>query len=257
MKAKSIIVLMAVLLFGVIAASAQTDSDAKNLYFGYKPRPAGERRQGTRVTTTTTTTVHTQTTVSANGGNRNSGAGRSRESSRPRSTGHGGSNSNAVAPVPTGLPGTKVTIELSRNGKLSFVKPTFKFRSGDKIRLRLRTNFEGYVSVLNLGSSGNIHTLYPVQGSDNYVRPTSDYQIPGGNGWIVFDNNPGTEIISVIMSEDELRGLEGLKSDAGYFHRDRTGKDLFVQSSGNDTYAVFQQDESDENVGFMLKLKHK
>lgn len=250
MKLQTLILLGAI-IFGVNFTNAQSDGNAKNLYYGYTPRT--ERRQTTTVSTTTTRRTTTTTTTTRTSNNSSSSANRN----RPNNTANAGNNSSGVAPTATGLPGTKITVELMRNGKLSFVKPSYKFKSGDKIRLRMKTNFEGYISVLNLGSSGNVNLLYPVQGRDNYVTPTSDYQIPGGNGWIVFDNQPGTEIVSVIMSEYPLNGLTALDRNSQYFRKDRTSKDLFVQESENDFYAVFREQEEGQNVGFTLKLKHK
>ena len=253
MKLQSIILLGAIIL-GVNFANAQSDSNAKNLYYA---RDTTVRRQTRTETTTTrrrTTTTTTTTTTTGNSGN-SSSANRNRPNNS--TVANNSNSSSGVSPTSTGLPGTKITIELMRNGKLSFVKPSYKFKSGDKIRLRMKTNFEGYVSVLNLGSSGNINLLYPVQGRDNYVTPTADYQIPGGNGWIVFDDQPGTETISVIMSEDSLEGISSLNRNSDYFQKDRTSKDLFVQTSGNDFYAVFREQEVGRNVGFTLKLKHK
>jgi hypothetical protein len=251
MKLQTTILLVLIMLFGGGLVNAQTDKDAKNLYFGERPRK--ERRQTTTTTVTTTRETRTRTSTTASSRRRNARANTRRTGSgrRPR-----GNTSSGVAPTPTGLPGTKITIELMRNGKLSFVKPTFRFRSGDKIRIRLKTNFEGYVSVLNLGSSGNVNLLYPVQGRSNYVTPTDDYQIPQGNGWIVFDDRPGTEIVSVIMSESELESFADLDAKSDYFTKDRTSKDLFVQTSGNETYAVFREQETGRNVGFTLKLRH-
>lgn len=248
MKLQSIFLLGVILLFGFNLAAGQSDGDAKNLYFGYTPRTQQRRQPTTARRPAADTRV--STTVASN--NRR-GSNRQRTSSGNRRTG-----SVAVAPTPTGLPGTKITIELMRNGKLSFVKPSYTFRSGDKIRLRMRTNFEGYVTVLNLGSTGAVNLLYPVEGSDNYVTPTMDYQIPQGSGWIVFDRQPGTEIVSVIMSEYELSGLADLDRNSDYFRRYKTSKDLFVQTSGNDFYAVFrEQQEPGASVGFTLKLTHK
>jgi hypothetical protein len=261
MKLQSLL-LLGVLIFSVVFANAQSDDNAKGLYFGYKPRPRAEREKQRRQTTTTTTTTtrterteRTTTTVSTN--RTNSGNSNSGNRNRPNNTTVARNNSSGVSPSETGLPGTKITIELMRDGKHSFVKPTYKFRSGDQIRIRMKTNFEGFVSVLNLGSSGKVNLLYPVQGRDNYVMPTQDYQIPQGDGWIIFDDQPGTEIVSVIMSEDELQGLNSLNNNSDYFRKDRTSKDLFVQTSGNDFYAVFRQQNIGENFGFTLKLKHK
>jgi hypothetical protein len=247
MKMQSIILLGAIILSGFNLVEAQTDGDAKNLYYAYTPRR--DRRQPA---STNRTAVVTRTTTTSSSRRRNSNGNR-----RNQTTAANNRNSNSETSAPTGLPGTKITIELLRNGKLRFVRPTFTFRSGDKIRLRLKTNFEGFVSVLNVGSSGDVNLLYPVRGLNNYIKPTSDYQIPQGDGWIVFDNQSGTEIVSVIMSEDQLEGLGSLDSNSDYFRKDRTSKDLFTQTSGNDFYAVFREQEAGENVGFTLKLKHK
>ena len=257
MKSKTVILLGVILLFGVNFARAQSDGNAKDLYFGYKPRAERRQQQSATVTTTSSTTVETRTTSTiASNDARNNNRRRTPNRSRP-ATATNGNTASGVAPSVTGLPGTKITIELMRKGKLSFVQPTYAFRSGDKIRLRMKTNFEGYVAVLNLGSSGKVNLLYPVEERDNYVKPTADYQIPQGDGWIVFDDTAGTEIVSVIMSEDKLQSFADLDGNSDYFRRDRTSKDLFVQTSGSDFYAVFRDQPANENVGFTLKLKHK
>lgn len=257
MKLQKFILLGAIILGSFGFATAQTDGNAKDLYFGYTPRKPRPAQTGT-VTTRTEVEVRTSTTVTTNNG---TSRNRQRNTARNRPTNSGtannGNSSSGVSPSATGLPGTKITIELMRKGKLSFVKPTFTFRSKDQIRLRMRTNFEGYVTVLNLGSSGKINLLYPVEGRDNFVKPTADYQIPNGDGWIIFDDTTGTEIISVIMSESKLRNFADLDRNSNYFRNDRTSKDLFVQTFGNDCYAVFREQEEGENVGFTLKLKHK
>jgi hypothetical protein len=253
------IILLGTILLGVGFVNAQTDGNAKNLYFGYKPKPRTERRQTTTTIRRTTTTVTSTATTNSSRPNStrpsNSPSNRNRPASTATAT--NGNNSSGVSPTSTGLPGTKITIELMRGGKLNFVKPDYKFRSGDKIRLRLKTNFEGYITVLNLGSSGNVNLLYPVNGRDNFVTPTTDYQIPGDDGWIVFDNTTGTEIVSVIMSEDELESFADLDKNSDYFNKTTTSKDLFTQTSGTDFYAVFREQAAGENVGFTLKLKHK
>jgi hypothetical protein len=258
MRSKIFLLLFAI-IFGLNTANAQSDSNAKNLYYGYIPRSEPRRRQPNNVSNRPpTSTANRRPNVVSTANNRNNSRPVNQNSNRNSSTvATNQNNSSGVSPTPTGLPGTKITIELLRNGKLSFVKPTYKFKSGDKIRLRLKTNFEGFVSVLNIGSSGKINLLFPVQGVDNYVTPTADYQIPRDNGWIVFDNQPGTETISVIMSTEELDDLSSLDRNSDYFRKDRTTKDLYLQTSGNDFYAVFRRNEDFQHFGFTLKLRHK
>jgi hypothetical protein len=153
-----------------------------------------------------------------------------------------------------GQPGTKVTIELQRDGKLKFVKPTHKFKSGDKIRLRFATNFDGYIRILNIGSSGRVNMLFPYKGANDRITPSTDFQIPNNNDWIVFDNNPGTEMLTVILSSvpfGEDKDLMGLNNRA------TRSRDLVIQSDDDATYAVFGEASLREPIGFTLQLKHR
>lgn len=162
-------------------------------------------------------------------------------------------NNNAgTTPTATGLPGTKVTIELNRKGKLSFVKPNYKFRSGDKIRLRLQTNFEGYISLLNVGSTGEVQFLYPYQGADNRVYPSRDIQIPSSEAWIVFDDKPGTENLTVVMSKEVLNRSADNYNDI----RQSNSRDLLIEYADDGVYAVIQEEKINKPVGFTLRLQH-
>lgn len=166
-------------------------------------------------------------------------------------------NNTAGIKVPKkGKPGTKVVIERMRDDKLAFVSPNSKFRSGDKIRLRFATNFDGYVKIINVGSSGKVNLLFPYEGADDRIRPTKDFQVPGGGDWIVFDSTPGIEMLTVMMSskpldfanEDELR-------EAG--RRAAGARDLTIQSDSEATYAVASEQSLLKPVGFTLRLKHQ
>lgn len=157
-----------------------------------------------------------------------------------------------AAPTPTGLPGTKITIELNRRGNLSFVRPSYKFRSGDKIRLRLQTNFEGYISLLNVGSNGEVGFLYPYEGADNRIFPSKDVQIPASDAWIVFDEKTGTENLTVIMSKAPL----GASSDDYKSIRQSDSRDLVIEYASDGVYAVIEEEKITKPVGFTIRLTH-
>lgn len=161
-------------------------------------------------------------------------------------------NNTEAVPTATGLPGTKITIELSRNGRLSFVKPNYKFRSGDKIRLRLQTNFEGYISLLNVGPTGDVQFLYPYEGADNRIVPSKDIQIPSSEAWIVFDEKTGTENLTVIMSKEIL----GESADNYNDIRQANSRDLLIEYAADGVYAVIEEEKITKPVGFTLKLTH-
>jgi hypothetical protein len=154
-----------------------------------------------------------------------------------------------------GQSGAKVTIERSRDGRLEVVSTGDTFRAGDKIRLRFATNFDGYIRVLNIGSSGRVNLLYPYKGADDRITPSNDFQIPGNDSWIVFDDTPGTELVSVIMSSkpfsrDDREDLKGLNERA------TGGRDLFVQMDDKATFAVTEEENLQKPIGFTLRLKH-
>ena len=136
-------------------------------------------------------------------------------------------NSQPKSPAAkAGRPGTKVVIELMRAGKLSLVSPLAVFRSGDKIRLRFATNFDGYLRILNIGSSGKITLLFPYQGADDRLKPSTDFQVPKDGEWILFDNTPGTETMTVVFSRNSFDGQtdENLNRSTG------KSRDLMIET---------------------------
>lgn len=218
-KAIKIFSLAAVLMGGCIVSNAQT---ARGLYMDYQPRKkAGPPKSGKTGPT---------------------------QKPGPRVTASPGTTMTS-----TGLPGTKVIIELERGGKYhKFVRPDFNFRSGDKIRLRLQTNFDGYVSLINVGSTGEVRFLFPYEGANNRLVPSSGIQIPGPEAWIVFDDKVGTENLTVVMSKEPLH-----KSPDDYRSiRESNSRDLKIEYADDGVYAVCEEDKITGPVGFTLRLRH-
>ncbi|MDX2033591.1 MAG: DUF4384 domain-containing protein [Blastocatellia bacterium] len=104
-------------------------------------------------------------------------------------------------------PGAMVKIELKRDGKVRWVSPGTRFYSGDKVRLHIRLNRSGYLTVLNLGSSGRIQRLYPssLEMASRPVGTTMDFTIPTAPGlWLEFDERPGAERLQIVLSAKPL-----------------------------------------------------
>ncbi len=125
-------------------------------------------------------------------------------------------NSNNHATVPNkvatlvssrpGLPSFSYWIELMRDGKRYCCNNKAKFRSGDEIRIHLICSADGYAYILmKQGSSGAHAVLFPEArtGRDNSVSANKDYALPSAT-WLKFDNNPGTEKVSLIFSPSAL-----------------------------------------------------
>lgn len=92
------------------------------------------------------------------------------------------------------------------SGNLRQVTTNHVFHSGDKIRLKVKSNMEGYLYVLNQGSSGRFNPLYPPRGEGNgFIQAGMTYSIPA-NGFIRFDDTPGTEKVSIVLSKQPVLG---------------------------------------------------
>jgi len=138
----------------------------------------------------------------------------SRMSRDPRSPGSGlatgfpSTPGTSVASQPQDYVGVSYWVELLEpSGQLRRVTADHVFRSGDRIRLNVQSNRDGYLTVLALGSTGRAATLFPgtPEGASNQVRAGQLYQVPPAS-YLRFDNNPGEETLIVMLSPTPLGG---------------------------------------------------
>jgi len=106
--------------------------------------------------------------------------------------------------------GVKYRIQLMRDSAgVHDVSDNEVFRSNDKVRFDIESNIDGYLYVIQKGSSGTVSTLFPHEGMDeaaNRVHPNTSYTVPG-DSWFVFDNTPGLEQVMVILTRTPLQSL--------------------------------------------------
>jgi hypothetical protein len=95
---------------------------------------------------------------------------------------------------------------LEPSGQLRRVTTDYVFRAGDRIRLNVQSNREGYLSLLNLGSSGRATSLFPPPGQDGAVVASQVYQVPT-TGFLRFDSTPGEETVVLLLSPTPLGGV--------------------------------------------------
>ena len=102
--------------------------------------------------------------------------------------------------------GVAYWIELVRDGKTYRCNNKFTFKSGDHIRIHVIPNVDCYAYIVQKsGSRGDKALLFPRDGSngDNFLRHGSDYALPS-TGSLIFDNDQGTELISLVLSRQAL-----------------------------------------------------
>ncbi len=129
-------------------------------------------------------------------------------------------------------PSISYWIELLRAGKVYRCNNKTEFKSGDAIRFHVIPATDGYAYIMMTASSrGNKSILFPnkTTGTSNYLYKGNDYPLPY-KGWLQFDNNPGTEKLSLIFSKTKLDPDEVTKPDryeTAYVSSNRSGaKDL-------------------------------
>ncbi|HEV7486087.1 MAG TPA: DUF4384 domain-containing protein [Thermoanaerobaculia bacterium] len=80
------------------------------------------------------------------------------------------------------------------------------FRSGDRIRLHFRSNSDGHVLLVQLGSSGTSSVLFPdpARGlAQNRLHAQEDHVLPSPARWFKFDRNAGTETLLVLFARTQ------------------------------------------------------
>jgi len=83
---------------------------------------------------------------------------------------------------------------LRPDGRFDIVPKSRVFRSGERLKLLVRTNKPGYLTILNIGTSGSTNVLH-----NDYVEAMSMIEIPR-TGNFRFTGDPGTEKLLIMLS---------------------------------------------------------
>ena len=96
------------------------------------------------------------------------------------------------------------------NGDAIEVDADTLFRSGDRIRFAFEPNVNGFLYVIQRGSTGRWSVLLPhplINGGQNTVTRFGEVTIPPPGGWFRFDGNPGSEQVFVYLSKEPIDTL--------------------------------------------------
>ncbi|HEX8889766.1 MAG TPA: DUF4384 domain-containing protein [Pyrinomonadaceae bacterium] len=91
------------------------------------------------------------------------------------------------------------------------VDPSQEFHAGDRIRLSLESNTDGYLYIFHTENDGEPEMLYPdvrLEKGANRIQAHVPYEIPwnepGVENWFKFDENPANERLYVVVSRQPL-----------------------------------------------------
>lgn len=176
------------------------------------------RRQSGRTTTTTKSSGSKGTTTAKSTGKVGAGTGGTK--STPVKSNNGGGNMgggtipvNSYASKPIGLGYSLYMREAS--GDPVRIDPARTFRAGDRIRISLETNTDGYLYVFHTENNGEPQMLYPnarLDAGENFVEAHVPYELPWSgeapeNRWFVFDSNPANERLYIVLAREPLPGV--------------------------------------------------
>ncbi len=88
------------------------------------------------------------------------------------------------------------------------VDPGTIFAGNDYVRFRVKTNFDGYLYVMNHGTGGSYTTLFPREdtGLANRIQAGKEYVVPATEGAFRVDGPAGHDIVYWVLTPVELSG---------------------------------------------------
>ncbi len=101
------------------------------------------------------------------------------------------------------------------NGQTTEVPPDTSFQSGDRVRLNIQVSSNGYLFIINRGSSGTWTQLFPspeLPNASNAVVPGMTYAVPPDRNFVV-SGPPGEEKLFVILSRTPNIDIQSLTMD--------------------------------------------
>jgi len=188
---------------GIFLASAQqSDEEVRGAFLSSRPKntnstpPATRRRKPPQRQTNTSSAAaknaNTTKIVNANIGFANTSSGR--------------------LPMPAIALGYTIFMR-DMNGRAVRVDPTREFHNGDRIRISLEPNVDGYVYVFHTENDGPPEMIYPdarLEGGENWIEAHVPVDIPSTIEaderlrWFQFYGNAGTERLYVVVTRDPL-----------------------------------------------------
>jgi hypothetical protein len=86
------------------------------------------------------------------------------------------------------------------------IDPGLVLAQGDRVRFKFRTNFDGYLYVMNQSTSGTYEQLFPREetGQDNRIAASHEYQVPATSAAFRIAGPAGHEIVYWLVSPERI-----------------------------------------------------
>jgi hypothetical protein len=219
---------LSVMVFGLVCVCAlvigsatpfvQDDEDVRGAFLTSRPKE--------KPASSGTTAKPSRRKPKPSGGSNNPGSG-STGSNNPGSSHPGkpvdktpnkpGPSSTPSTPVNARRLGLGVTLFMrDSNGLAVRVDPNHVFQKGDRVRVLLETNTDGYLYIFNTTDDGPATMIYPdaeLDEAGNYLQAHVPFEIPSSVStderlrWFAFDQTAGTEHLFFVFTREPLSGI--------------------------------------------------
>ena len=102
----------------------------------------------------------------------------------------------------------EIVLERSDSGAWKTIEPGLVLKSGDLVRFRFRATFDGYLYVINSGTSGGQSLLFPGDstGRNNRVEAGREYFVPATGASFQVAGPAGHDVVYWLVSPVPLGG---------------------------------------------------
>jgi hypothetical protein len=102
----------------------------------------------------------------------------------------------------------EIMLERLDGGAWHTIDPGLVLAQGDRVRFRYRTNFDGYLYVMNQSTSGKYEQLFPRDetGQDNRLTAGKEYQVPSTSTAFRIAGPAGHEVVYWLVTPAALTG---------------------------------------------------
>jgi hypothetical protein len=209
------LVCVCALVIGTAAPLVQDDDDVRGAFLTSRPKdkPASSNN-------TPRPSSRRRTTPPGGGGSTGSGGGSSNPNKIDKTPNPKPSptpSSSKPTPVNARRLGLGVTLFMrDSNGLAVRVDPDHVFQKGDRVRVVLETNTDGYLYIFNTTDDGPATMIYPDSQLDeagNYLQSHVPFEIPSAASaderlrWFAFDQVAGTERLFFVFTREPLSGI--------------------------------------------------
>ena len=211
-------------VIGTAAPVVQDDDDVRGAFLTTRPKD----KPASSSSSTPKTAGRRKPKPPTGGGSTGGGSSHSGGSGNTGGSGTTGKTDKTPKPKPSPAPSTPTPVNARRlglgvtlfmrdsNGLAVRVDPDHVFQKGDRVRVVLETNTDGYLYIFNTTDNGPATMIYPDSQLDeagNYLQSHVPFEIPSSSSaderlrWFAFDQVAGTERLFFVFTREPLSGI--------------------------------------------------